>query len=112
MRTDSRMIRMTAIGQPCRKCAVPVVKRVTKRNGAHRAFWYAWYLFCPGCKAMYMVEEAKVENPTVKAMESYKPRTKADGDYLRYFVALDQIARCDRMTTADDMRKIAVKALG
>ena len=106
------MIKMESIGQPCRKCGHPVVKQVTKRNGLHRAFWYAWYLLCPGCKAMYMVDEAKVQNPTVKAMEQYKPSVKQDGDLLMYFVALDKIARCDKWTTADQMRDIAKKAVG
>lgn len=26
-----------------------------------QSYYYAWYLYCPGCRAMYMVEAAKRE---------------------------------------------------
>ena len=52
---------MTEIGQPCRKCETPVVKEVPKKKTVKpsQTYYYAWYLYCPGCKAMYMVDEAK-----------------------------------------------------
>jgi len=55
--------KMTEVGQPCRKCQTPVVKRVPKKKTVkpNQTYYYSWYLFCPGCKAMYMVEDAKRE---------------------------------------------------
>ena len=48
-------------GQPCRHCGTPVKKqehdKPSKKNGA---YWFKWWFVCPKCKAMYMVEEAKV----------------------------------------------------
>ena len=53
--------KITAEGQSCRHCGTPVVKRARSRKKikAGQAYCYAWYLYCPGCKAMYLVEEAK-----------------------------------------------------
>jgi hypothetical protein len=53
--------KITAEGQPCRHCGTPVVKRVPRQRKVKegQAYRFAWYLFCPNCKAMYMVEEAK-----------------------------------------------------
>lgn len=54
--------KMTFEGQPCRNCGTPVVKRVPKKGSVKegQSYYFSWYLFCPGCKNMYMVEEAKV----------------------------------------------------
>lgn len=54
--------KITEVGQPCRHCAKPVVRREhktppTKRKGG---YYYAWWLACPYCHALYMVESAKV----------------------------------------------------
>jgi len=47
-------------GQPCRKCSTPVVKRIPKRKrNKGQSYYYEYYLFCPKCKTMYMVEDAK-----------------------------------------------------
>jgi len=45
----------------CRKCDVPVViKRPKKRKvKQNQNYYYEYYLFCPICKTMYMVEDAK-----------------------------------------------------
>ena len=55
--------KMTEIGQPCRKCDTPVIKQVPKKKTVkpNQSYYFAWYLYCPGCRAMYMVEEAKRE---------------------------------------------------
>ncbi len=55
--------KITEVGQACRKCGTPVEKRIPKKKTvkANQAYYFAWYLYCPGCKAMYMVEEAKRE---------------------------------------------------
>jgi ribonuclease HI len=51
-------------GEPCRKCAEPVVKR----NGKDKPncdFYYEYHFYCPNCQTTYQVEEAKraVERP-------------------------------------------------
>lgn len=47
-------------GQPCRKCATPVVKKIPKRKQKPgKSYYFEYYLLCPQCKTMYMVEEAK-----------------------------------------------------
>ncbi len=63
---ESGKIKITQEGQPCRKCNTPVVKRTPKKPKAHQAFYYEYYLLCPKCGTMYMVEEAK------RRIEEYK----------------------------------------
>lgn len=50
-------------GEPCRRCGVKIVKRTPKRKKrkSGQLYYFEWYLFCPGCKSMYMVESAKRE---------------------------------------------------
>ncbi len=49
------------VGERCRKCKTSLTKRIPKRKDRKpgQAYYYAWYLYCIGCKSMYMVEEAK-----------------------------------------------------
>jgi len=52
--------KITREGQPCRKCGTPVVKKSPKRKSRpDQAYYYEYYLQCPQCKSIYMVEEAK-----------------------------------------------------
>lgn len=44
-------IKMTHVGQPCRKCSTPVIKLKSKK--------FKFYLFCPNCKATYEIESDK-----------------------------------------------------
>jgi len=48
-------------GAPCRKCSVNLVKKNPKPKARKpgQTYYYEWYLFCPGCGTMYMVNEAK-----------------------------------------------------
>lgn len=48
-------------GQPCRKCGIILVKKITRKTNRKpgQSYCYDWYLFCPGCATMYMVEAAK-----------------------------------------------------
>lgn len=48
-------------GGVCRKCSDRLVKKPTKRKPLKpgQSYYYDWYLFCPGCGTMYMVNEAK-----------------------------------------------------
>jgi ribonuclease HI len=55
-----RPLKITKEGQPCRKCSTPVVKRKPQlRNKSGQTYYYEYYLYCPQCKTMYMVEDAK-----------------------------------------------------
>lgn len=48
-------------GDLCRKCNTPTVKKIPNKHKIkpNKSFYYEYYLFCPGCNAMYMVEDAK-----------------------------------------------------
>lgn len=53
---------MKTEGQPCRVCQTPVVKRIPKQKAKRlykQEYFFEWYLYCPKCRQMYMVEEAK-----------------------------------------------------
>jgi ribonuclease HI len=57
---NSRPSKITRVGQPCRKCSTPVVKRKPQRKQKPgQTYYYEYYLFCPGCETIYMVEDAK-----------------------------------------------------
>ena len=49
------------VGDLCRKCNTAVIKKSTKNRKLkpNQNYYYEYYLFCPNCKAMYMVEGAK-----------------------------------------------------
>lgn len=52
--------KVTREGQPCRKCGQPVEKRLPrKRRMPGQTYYYEFYLACPRCRTMYLVEEAK-----------------------------------------------------
>ena len=54
--------KVTRAGQPCRKCGTAVVKQTpTRKVKPGQAHYYAWYLICPNCKTIYLVDEAKRE---------------------------------------------------
>lgn len=65
---DSSARKITQEGQSCRKCSTPVVKKVPRRkHKPAQTYYYEYYLYCPNCRTMYMVEEAKryFENQTL-----------------------------------------------
>jgi ribonuclease HI len=45
----------------CRKCGVEVIKKHSKKKEIkpNQTYYYEYYLLCPNCKTMYLVEEAK-----------------------------------------------------
>jgi ribonuclease HI len=57
--TEGKHLKITQEGQPCRKCSTPVVKRVPRRRQKTGRVYFEYYLYCPNCQTMYMVEEAK-----------------------------------------------------
>ena len=56
--------RLTEAGQPCWKCATPVVKQQSRKR-PKRDYYFEYYLYCPKCQATYEVEAAKrfIEKP-------------------------------------------------
>lgn len=57
---EQDVTQMTREGQPCRTCSTPVVKKVPRgKLKPGQTTYFAYYLECPNCRAMYRVEEAK-----------------------------------------------------
>ncbi|MDY2588211.1 ribonuclease HI [Winogradskyella aquimaris] len=54
---------ITKEGDLCRKCNTPTIKKVPNKRKVkkHQTYYFEYYLYCPNCKAMYMVEDAKRE---------------------------------------------------
>lgn len=53
-------VKITSEGQPCRKCSTPVIKKIPRKKLKHsQSYYFEYYLFCPACHTMYMMEEAK-----------------------------------------------------
>lgn len=49
-------------GQPCRKCGTPVVRRTPKRTkNRGKLYVYLFYLYCVGCRTLYLVDAAKTD---------------------------------------------------
>lgn len=52
--------KITEVGQPCRNCGTPVVKRIPKRvKKTSQSYYFEYYLQCPNCGTTYMVDSAK-----------------------------------------------------
>lgn len=53
--------RVLNVGDECRKCGDLVIKKEPKRKKLkpNQPYYFEYYLYCPKCKSMYMVEEAK-----------------------------------------------------
>lgn len=76
LKESRNMVKLTVAGQPCRNCKTPVIKAIPKKRNPKRAYWFEWYLSCPKCGYMYMLEDAKIINPDFKKMED--PKWKKD----------------------------------
>jgi len=48
-------------GQPCRKCATPVVQKTPRHHQRKpgQCYYYEYYLYCPNYRTLYMLDEAK-----------------------------------------------------
>lgn len=56
-------IKITKAGQPCRKCGEPVEKVIPVRKVNPKSpYYFKYYLRCPACRVMYMLESQKVYN--------------------------------------------------
>jgi uncharacterized protein with PIN domain len=55
-------IKITEEGQRCRHCGDRVVRQTHNKMPKYKkgGYYFLWWFRCPQCKAMYMVEEAKV----------------------------------------------------
>jgi hypothetical protein len=52
--------KITAAGQPCRKCGTPVVRKTpARKRKPGQTYYYEFYLYCRACKTMYIVDAAK-----------------------------------------------------
>ncbi len=59
-RTEDDTGKITVEGQPCRKCSTPVVKHKPRKAPKRgQAYYFEYYLYCPKCETIYMVETAK-----------------------------------------------------
>lgn len=79
-RSVNNRVRQTAAGEPCRHCSTPLIRRSPKRKKRKpgQEFYYEWYLYCPGCRRMYMVEEGK------RRLEEDGPLLNAAADSRAY----------------------------
>jgi len=57
----AKKVKITKEGDLCRHCNTPVIKKTStnKKLKPNQTYYFEYYMFCPSCKAMYMVEEAK-----------------------------------------------------
>lgn len=55
------VIKIKNVGDLCRKCQTPVEKRIPKNKKIKKdqVYYFEYYLYCPKCQEMYLVEEAK-----------------------------------------------------
>ena len=59
---DGSKKKITAAGQPCRKCGTPVEKVVPQRKWhPGQSYYYAYYFHCPYCGTNYFTDEARRE---------------------------------------------------
>lgn len=56
-----KQIKITQEGDFCRKCGTAVINKPTKKKMPKpgQSYYFEYYLLCPACKTMYMVEAAK-----------------------------------------------------
>lgn len=53
---------ITTAGQPCEHCKTPVEKknRTNMKTKPGQEYYFLYWFYCPNCKAIYHVEDAKV----------------------------------------------------
>lgn len=71
-------------GEPCRKCSTPLIKRTPKKRKRRETYYYEWYLFCPQCRCIYMVQEAKrrVETTSRDTKNAPKSASPAQNTFI------------------------------
>ncbi len=59
-KASPKQVKITREGQPCRKCSTPVImKTPNSKPKRDQAYYFEYYLYCPQCHTMYMVENAR-----------------------------------------------------
>lgn len=60
-KVDFHKVKIKSEDDPCRKCGTTVIKKQTKKKipKPDQTYYFEYYLLCPNCKTMYMLEEAK-----------------------------------------------------
>lgn len=64
-------IKIEKEGDKCRKCKVPVLKKVrsnTKKLKPNQTYYFDYVLLCPSCNTMYLTEDAKREVATENSL--------------------------------------------
>jgi hypothetical protein len=58
----SKKVKVLEAGEPCRACGTNVERREHAKPPKYKAgsYYFSWWLACPSCKALYMIESAKV----------------------------------------------------
>ena len=56
------------VGDPCRDCKTPLIRRESKKDKPDSRYYFAWYLYCENCKKLFHVEEAKVYRDAKKML--------------------------------------------
>lgn len=61
LQRDFKGGKVSVEGDPCRKCGTSVIKQAPKKKVPKpgQTYYYEYYLLCPGCRTMYLLEEAK-----------------------------------------------------
>jgi ribonuclease HI len=56
-----KKIKVSEEGDACRKCGTSVIKKPTKKKEVKpgQTYYYEYFLLCPNCKTMYLLEDAK-----------------------------------------------------
>jgi ribonuclease HI len=56
-----KKIKVSEEGDACRKCGTSVVKKATKKKEVKpgQTYYYEYFLLCPSCKTIYLLEDAK-----------------------------------------------------
>jgi ribonuclease HI len=81
---NDQHVKITYVGQSCRKCGTPVIKKIPKsKHKPNQPYYYEWYLYCPGCATMYMVEEAKVMLNSVELLPVEAAPLRSSGNSPR-----------------------------
>lgn len=57
---NTSKIKIINEGQLCQNCSTPVIKKTPRgKRKPDQSYYFEYYLYCPKCHTVYMVEEAK-----------------------------------------------------
>ena len=76
--------KITEEGQACRNCGTAVVKREHPQGWKPKTgqpYYFKWWLMCRNCRALYMIESAKVQlrpEPQADVDEQFRKRLERE----------------------------------